>query len=385
MLYLFSSLSLFSVAMYYPSSLFKDYIPKLTYGYNKNANVFVEITNLSSPLILCLATKSEMKKLNTLSSVLSYCDQETKITDIQFKFRTNGSVNFTIPSKSILNALFLSCEPLYKFELSMNIINGKYHLDYRLQDIMTSSLVFSIILYAATVIFFAYVLISFLTNRIKYDRYLILIIISLLFASTHALIHFIIINKNKNFEFVELEHLTIYLDFFSAGLVCFIFGLLNFQRYIDIYLLFHYEHHILCSIESIGLIYLLILVINFLFVALSDGTVGFFLLLCMTFIIVVYNCIFPSNVTLNRIASLLSVCLNFLNSIKIALLMLKSDLFSNRLYFKFYIMDVILLIIIVVLTLVDYFCFYCKNNVKRLGLIEKANKIENYSDDIQRK
>lgn len=382
MLCLFSSLSLFSMAMYYPSRLFRDYIPKFTYGYQKNANIFVEITNLSSPLILCLATKSEMKKLNTLSSILSHCDQKTKITDIQFNFPTNGSVNFTIPSKNVLTALFLSCEPLYKFNISMNIINGKYHLDYRLQDIMTCSLVFSIILYVISAIFIVYVLISFLTNRIKYDRYLIFLIISLLFASTYVLIHYIIINKDKNYEFVELENVSLYLDFISANVICFIFCLLNFQRYIDIYSFFDNKHS-LCSVEFISIIYILLLAINSIFVTLNN-TVGCFLLFCMNFVIVVYNCILPSDISLIRFASLLSVCLNFFDSLKIVLLVFKSDLFSNRLRFKFFIMDLILLIIIVVFTLVDYFCFYSKINVKKLGYIEK-NFIENYSDDIQRK
>ncbi len=384
MLFLFSSLSLFSVEMYYPSHLFKDYIPKLVYGYNKNANILLKIANLSSPLILCLATESEMKKLNKLSSILSYCDSKTKITDIQFEFPTNGTVNFTIPSKSILTALFLSCEPLYKFNLSMNIINGKNHLDYRLQDAMTCSLVFSIILYFTTAVIFVYFLISLLKHRIKFDRYLIFLIISLLIASTHFLISFIICNNEKDYEFIELGTAMIFLDFFSAAFVCIIFCLLNYSRYIDIYLLFHDDSNILCSVQSISLIYLVLLVINILFITLSNDVHGCFLVLCMNLIIVVYNCMFPSNFTLVRLASLLSICLNFLNSIKNVLLMTKSVLFSIGLFFKFFVMDSILLMIIVVLVLVDYFGFYCKNNVKKLGFIEKSNEIENYPDDTQR-
>ena len=113
-----------------------------TYGFKRNANVFLNISNTTSPMVFGFATKEEKKRLKSLSSSNEYCTGNEQLTDIQFFIEHNSSFNFQIPRQMILTPYSIPCTEMYKFHISLNINNGKNHLDYRYQNLQIASIVF---------------------------------------------------------------------------------------------------------------------------------------------------------------------------------------------------------------------------------------------------
>ena len=69
-----------------------------------------------------------------------------KLSQIQFLISNDTNLHFTIPSKEILTVFSSSHEQMYSFEISLSILNGKNHLDYRYQKFMSIVLVSMVIL-----------------------------------------------------------------------------------------------------------------------------------------------------------------------------------------------------------------------------------------------
>lgn len=147
-------LSVFSSYLSKFSFSFFEYYNNMTYGFNKNSQVSLNITNITSPFILGFATNKEKDQLTSLSNSMKTCSLQEKFTNIQFYIENDTFVeNFLIQSKQVLTFYSFSCETRYSFIINLNINNVKYRYDYRLHTISVFLLAFSIIFFVAGAIF----------------------------------------------------------------------------------------------------------------------------------------------------------------------------------------------------------------------------------------
>ena len=125
------------------STEFIQVFDNLRYGYKKNAIVNIQL-NSSIPITFGLAAKQELEIINSLNDDFFYCNGTIKLAKIQFLVNKSISEQFTIASKSILTPFFVSCVPFYKSYMELVILNGRFHSDYIIQNLMISVLFFSI-------------------------------------------------------------------------------------------------------------------------------------------------------------------------------------------------------------------------------------------------
>lgn len=118
---------------------------QLSYGFKKRAHFSCEVSNQTRNFIFGLATKEEIKRLDSIESYLYLCDSDEHFSEIQYNITNNTAIDLIIPSKTILTPFSISCEKSYNYYLQINIINGNNHLDYRLQTMMICILIFSIV------------------------------------------------------------------------------------------------------------------------------------------------------------------------------------------------------------------------------------------------
>lgn len=193
-------------------------ISNMTYGFKRNSKVFVNISELSTPIIFGLGTKQEIKELKRKNTCYQYCQGTEKISEIQYFIKENTSINFTIPTKSVLTPFSISCDEIYIYSLSINIHNGNNHLDYRYQDIIIIEIVFSVLFFMETIIFSIF-LNFFSKTYCCGNLFAFLIMLSVPHAA-QSLMQIVYFLKNKNNEMLSKN------DFFSAEFICYFFYLI---------------------------------------------------------------------------------------------------------------------------------------------------------------
>ena len=122
-------------------------ISNMTYGFKRNSEVFINISELSTPIIFGLGTKQEIKELKRKNTCYQYCQGTEKISEIQYFIKENASIKFTLPTKSVLTPFSISCDEIYIYKLSINIFNGNNHLDYRYQNIIIIEIIFIVLFF----------------------------------------------------------------------------------------------------------------------------------------------------------------------------------------------------------------------------------------------
>lgn len=168
-----------SMALYSGSYCSGD-LPTLSYGYKKNAQVQITLSNLSSQTVFGLATQKELKKIQSLDSCFQYCNGKEHVFGLQHYFEINESFNFLIPSKSVLTPVFITCAYFLRTGISIKIQNGKNSLDYRYQNSMTFHIVFSTIFFIITIGYFIFYIFIITHSHSRYQ--IILLIYYLLIA-----------------------------------------------------------------------------------------------------------------------------------------------------------------------------------------------------------
>lgn len=175
----------------------------LQYGFKKNANVFFKISNLSSNTILGLANQKEIKELISKNFYASNCNYNEKLTEIQFLFQNDTSQNFQISSKNILQLYTFSCAENYTFQLDFEILNGKNHLDYRYQDALIYTLVFTILYFIFAITFLVFAILGCKKEDRIQMKISIFLTILLIIIGFQSLFSYLLISKNNNKEFFD--------------------------------------------------------------------------------------------------------------------------------------------------------------------------------------
>lgn len=185
----------------YQSSFYGSKIaifPQYRYAFKKNAHVFLKFSNLSSKIVFGLIQNNKLPSVDN-----SNCDGHEKISDIQFMINNSDtSFNFTIPTKCVLTPYSTSCDEVYKFNIELNILNTKNHLDSRFQVIMTCALVFLILL---SILFVALSLLHFLYLRKKGYKSIYHFLIFILISILQNLSIYLNYSKNENIEFFQFD------------------------------------------------------------------------------------------------------------------------------------------------------------------------------------
>lgn len=220
-----------------------NYWPQLIYGFKKNADLFINISQLSSKsLVFGLATKRQINNLKylktmprecasnlTFSFIQAYVERDSTIT---FLIQNDTTLNLQLPSKSTLMPFATTCNEFFSFNIKINIKNGSNHLDYRLQNTMICMLVFSILYFASTLFTFIFYII-YITRKQK-RHILLCLILALLLISILTLIIYFGYYNNRNDEYIsEYTFEEIFIDFFSVLilLLLYIFNSYDLTRF----------------------------------------------------------------------------------------------------------------------------------------------------------
>lgn len=211
-MHIFFFLSLYSIKESYFSQNPSKYLPNNAYGFVKNSNVFINITSTASLLVFGFASKEEMKKIDSLDLSDKYCEGKEQLSEYQFLVQSNLSITFTTTSKKILTPFYFSCDESYLFNLELDIVNGKNHLDYRYQSLSTLLLAFGFIFLFLFVLFT--IIIIYLHNAYKYSYSAIIYDLFILFACLQVFMIYSDIHNNKNNEFIDFTSIDFLLMVF---------------------------------------------------------------------------------------------------------------------------------------------------------------------------
>lgn len=193
----------------------EKFLMKNAYGFNQNAKVSFNISTTASLLIFGFATKKEMNSIKTFTY---NCEENVQLAEFQFLIRNQSSINFTTTSKAILTPFYISCDELYLFNIEINITNGKNHLDYRYQKLLTILNVFSIMFFVFSVIFL--IIIVYLHKVHDYQYYSIILVGFILSSALQFYMTYNELNFQKNDEFADFSEKDFIL--FLVQLISFI-------------------------------------------------------------------------------------------------------------------------------------------------------------------
>ena len=248
----------------------------MEYGFKKDAQVSLRFSNLTSKIVFGFASKKIINHLKSLNSCLRYCDGQEKISDIQFFINTNDtSFNFTIPSKSFLTPYSISCDEVYKFNIELNILNTKNHLDFRIQAIMIFDLVFFVLFFLIAIISIVYLIFLKSENKISY---LIIFSPMSLFIALHPLLSYVYINKKRKQEFFTQSYdFTLNCDFMFVFICIFVFLFafqLDFHDLLGFKLLYDCQIYFLCVmflalVIEVAFVFLLSSFVVFLYISIE--------------------------------------------------------------------------------------------------------------------
>ena len=89
-------LSLYRTTCMSTSNKYYTFYPEIAYGFKKDAKVSLNISNLTTQIVFGLATSKEKESIKSLESCLQFCDEQKKLSQIQFLIKNDTNLNFTI-------------------------------------------------------------------------------------------------------------------------------------------------------------------------------------------------------------------------------------------------------------------------------------------------
>lgn len=208
MLNIFILLSIYEVSQYISGEHFFTSFPTLEYGFNKNADILLNISKLNSSLIFGFATKEEINHISSLPDLTYYCSNSIELSEHCLKIDFDQIFYFEISKKNILTPYIYSCSNVNQFNLTLEITNGKNNLDYRCQNAMIYSLVFSILYFIIGISFFIYCLILRRTEWFKF----IFIIFIIIFFGLEEILFYAYFIRNKDKEYFDVSNSQFYLN-----------------------------------------------------------------------------------------------------------------------------------------------------------------------------
>lgn len=232
MINLLFHLSLYQNTITSTSPTYFNAINNMTYGFKRNSQVFINISDLSTPIVFGLGTNKEINDLKAKNTCYQYCQGSEKVSGIQYYIIENTSINFTVPTKSVLTPFSISCEEIYIYKISLNILNGNDHLDYRYQNIITINIVFTVLFFMEPIIFSIFL--YFFSKSYCCGNFFMFLFFCSAPHAAQSILQMINYLKNKNNE-MQLEN-----EFYTYETICYLIYLLFFI-FLDIVGMFRYK------------------------------------------------------------------------------------------------------------------------------------------------
>ena len=102
MLHILFVLSYYRTTCMATSADYLTFYTQMSYGFNKNAKISLNISKITTQFVFGLATKKEMENIKAMESYFQYCDGKKILSENQYLIQNDTSLNFTIQKKNIL-------------------------------------------------------------------------------------------------------------------------------------------------------------------------------------------------------------------------------------------------------------------------------------------
>ena len=142
----------YEIDVYDHNSYFSP-LTKLEYCFNENANYSVHFTNIKEKMIFGFATHDEISNIRKVENKQAYCEGQYVLSDIQFPISADQSIQGQIPYESILIPYCFVCSKSYSFTIGFDYLNGSNQLDYRCQQLLIFTFIFTIITFIYIILF----------------------------------------------------------------------------------------------------------------------------------------------------------------------------------------------------------------------------------------
>lgn len=358
-------------------------IPLLIYGFKKNAQVNIQITDLQTPIVYGLATTKEIKHVNSLGNCSQYCDNLEKFFTIQQFFTTNTSISFTIPKKSVLTPIFISCVQIYSFNIELHIVNGKNQLDYRFQDIMICLLVFCVIYFVISVIYIVHFIFLIKNKQEKKNQFIFIFIFIFLSAILMLILYLEYFSSRKE-EYITLSKgYEIGINFLSLMIL---YDLIIFNFWNDSTNYIRKKFHVFWQYMIVNIISMVLLLTTFFVGMFVTNISVHFTCYILFFLCTLATSSTPSYFSLTKVTIIVYMCSNFATFAK-RYPLLSGVATIQPVGTAIWSLDIISIVftsITIFFLSLDY--FYLNDNFYDISNIDKPDKRykTNYDDEFQR-
>lgn len=143
-------LQILFILMYYDtyihvnSSDYFTYYSELKYGFKKNAKIYFNIDLRYSKMVFGLATQEELDEIASKKDKIEYCEGTHQLSKIQFLVKGNTTFTNQTSKKGFLTPYSFGCNTSYNFYLYLEYKNVHSHSDYRIQNAIIYTVIFTI-------------------------------------------------------------------------------------------------------------------------------------------------------------------------------------------------------------------------------------------------
>ena len=351
--------------------------PMLEYGFKKNAILSFSISDVRIPgMSFGFGTRAEIKNLTSRRSII--CDRN--YSKIQYFFNLRIERNITIPSTGVLTPFALNCIKSNHFKLYLDFKNGKTHLDYRCQNAMIYSLVFSIIYFITGLSF----LICCIIFKRKQPSMYIILTIFILFSGLEEILIYPYFKKNEDKEFPEELIYDIYHIFISIFHFISLISLSVYNVLLHFYTSFLSRKLEVCTKHYfIGISSTIFLIISFISQFFKANYFNHIVSAVFYLIFAIIEVLIPAPISISKGAIILYIFGSFFTfALRNSLLIEANKSMSTySMLIGLNLANIILQIISIILLLLGFSYF---NDTAFKNFVLSTNKTLNYSEEEQR-
>lgn len=205
-------------------SIYKDHIdvttkygfqkyPLLAFGFKNQATFSYEITLPTSSMVFGLATKDEIKYIESLEPKSDYCNGNYSLAIIQNRVLSGKNANLSgvILLKGIYTPFSYGCHREYEFDIQINFKNGNYHRNYLYDIGPIFTMAFSILIFIIFLLFLIFCIFYIKTK----NEYVTFLSILFLLSFAQSVISFFLFYEVSSF-YEYLYYSTLLKYFFLA-------------------------------------------------------------------------------------------------------------------------------------------------------------------------
>lgn len=217
MIQLFFLLSLYKTSMDVTTTTGFQKYPLLAYGFKKNASFYIDISIPTSSMVFGLATKDEIKYIESLSPNDDYCSGNFTLAKIQDKvlYGKNKNISGIILSKGFYIPFSYGCHHEYEYDLELNFLNGNTHRNYLYDIGPIYTMAFGIFEFIMLIIFLLFC-IFYVRTKNEYTTYLTILF---LLAFIQCVISFFLFEIANQYEYLYYSKLLKYFALANEAIV----------------------------------------------------------------------------------------------------------------------------------------------------------------------